>query len=180
MADSDIATSYATALLEALKTPDDLQRAGKDLESVAAVLAEVPETSRFLDNPGQPMARRLEFLDGLLDRLNAHDATRRFFHLVLEKGRVRELPEIIARFQQMRDEQLNLATAEVTTAVPLEAKTRAEWERKLEKMTGRQVRVTYKTDSGLLGGALTRVGSVVYDGSLRTQLSRFRERLVKG
>ncbi|MGH9868647.1 MAG: ATP synthase F1 subunit delta [Candidatus Polarisedimenticolia bacterium] len=180
MADSDIATSYATALLEALKSPDDLQRVGKDLESIAALLADVPSIPRLLDNPGQPMARRLEVLDGLLNRLKAHDATRRFFHLVLEKGRVRDLHEIIARFQKLRDERLNLATAEVTTAVPLEPKLRAEWERRLAKMTGREVRVTYKTDSGLLGGALTRVGSVVYDGSLRTQLSRFRERLVKG
>jgi F-type H+-transporting ATPase subunit delta len=179
VADNDIAGSYATALIEALKSPDDIQRVADDLERLSSLAREVPSFLRLLDNPGQPFERRRGVLEEVLGRLDAHPATGRFLSLVLEKGRVRQLPEIIARFQTLRDARLNLASAEVVTAVPLDAAQKKEWEQTLARMTGRSVRVTYRTDGALLGGALTKVGSVVYDGSLRTQLSRIRESLVK-
>jgi len=179
VADNDIAGSYATALIESLKTPDDIQRVAGDLDRLAALYHDVPSLPRLLDNPGQPFDRRRSVLDGVLKSLEVHPVTRRFLNLVLEKGRVRQVPEMVSRFQRLRDARLNLASAEVVTAVPLDAAQMKEWEHTLARITGRMVRVTYRTDGALLGGALTKVGSVVYDGSLRTQLSRIRESLVK-
>lgn len=179
MADNDIATSYATALIDSLKSPDDILRVASDLDLLASLYRDVPSLPRLLDNPGQPFVRRKDVLEGVFTRMDMHPMTRRFLHVVLEKGRVRQVPEIVAKFQRLRDARLNVTSAEVVTAVPLDEAQRNEWEHTLARITGRQVRVTYKTDSALLGGALTRVGSVVYDGSLRTQLSRIRESLVK-
>jgi F-type H+-transporting ATPase subunit delta len=179
VADNDIASSYATALIEALKTPDDVLQVGSDLELVASLYRDVPALPRMLDNPGQPFVRRRDVLEGMFTRMDLHPVTRRFLHLVLEKGRVREVPNIVAQFQRLRDAKLQVSSAEVVTAVPLDEAQKSDWEHTLSRITGRKVRVTYKTDGALLGGALTRVGSVVYDGSLRTQLSRIRESLVK-
>jgi len=179
VAESDIASSYATALIEALKSPEEIQQVGRDLDAVAALCREVPALLRILDNPAQPAARRAEMFGGALDRLGVHPATRRLLELALQKGRVRELPAIIEAFQRLREARLNLSSGEVVTAVPIEPGQKKEWEQALARVTGHQVSVTYRTDAALLGGALARVGSTVYDGSLRTQLSRIRERHVR-
>ncbi|HKY31529.1 MAG TPA: ATP synthase F1 subunit delta [Candidatus Polarisedimenticolia bacterium] len=178
MADVDIATSYATALAEALTSPDDLAKVGADLEQMTALVRELPSMIRVLDHPGQPIAKRRGLLDMVLSRIGAHPTTARFLHLVLDKGRMPVLPDMVAKFQELRDERLNVASAEVVTAAPIDAGLRAEWEQVLARLTGREVRVSFRTDKALIGGAVTKVGSVVYDGSLRKQLSRIRRVLL--
>jgi len=174
VASSEIGTNYATALLDSLATTEDVDKASQDLEVFEALLAKLPALGRVLDHPGMPIARRGAVLDETLDELGAHPVIRRFLHIVVEKGRVRELPAILAAFRQLRDTRRSVTTAEVVTAVPLDGKARERWERTLGRLTGKKVSVTYRTDDALLGGALARVGSVVYDGSVRKQLARIR------
>src|SRR5262249_43689261 len=131
-----------------------------------------------LEHPGMPLARRLEILDEVLAQIEAHPASKRLLHLVVEKGRVRHVKEIAARFAEMRDARLNVASAEVVTAVPVEKTGRARWEGILARLTGKKVTISYRTDRGLIGGAMARVGSTVYDGSVKRKLERIRSALL--
>jgi F-type H+-transporting ATPase subunit delta len=160
--------------MDTLRTAADVQKAGDDLETFGSLLKELPALARVLDHPGMPVKRRESILDEALSRLKPHPHSRRLLHLVVEKGRLRELPSIVAAFKSLRDARLGLTSAEVVTAVPLDAKERGAWEKALSGVAGKKVRVTYRTDGSLIGGALARVGSVVYDGSVRKQIARIR------
>lgn len=171
---SEVGHNYASALIDTLRSPEDVQKVGADLEAFASLLTHLPAMVRVLGYPGLPIARRRQLLDDALARLKARPASRRFLTLVLEKGRVPDLPGIVSRYNELRDARMNVQQAEVVTAAPVDKAARARWESALARLTGRKVRVTFRTDGALLGGALTRVGSVVYDGSLRRQLSKIR------
>ena len=174
MSANDIGHNYATALIDSLKSAKDVEEAERDLETFSGLLKELPALGRLLGHPGLELDRRRAILDEVLAKMDPHPVTRRFLHLVVEKGRVPAFASIHARFSQLRDARLNEATAEVVTATPVNGAARTEWEETLSRLTGKKIRITYRTDSALLGGALTRVGSVVYDGSLRKQLTRIR------
>jgi F-type H+-transporting ATPase subunit delta len=68
---------------------------------------------------------------------------------------------------------------EVTTAIPLGVSERRLLERRLKEVVGADIRLTYKESPDLIGGIVARVGSTYYDGSIRTQLAEFRERLTR-
>ena len=174
MSINDIGFNYASAFIEALAGDDEVGAAAADLAGFEAVVDQLPALARVLDHPGQPLERRKALLDDLLNRLGAHQKTRRLMHLVVQNGRMREFRSIRAAFNQLRDARLNVESAEVVTVKPLNAEERAQWEKSLSRLAGRNVRVVYKTDKTLIGGALTRIGSTVYDGSLRKQLQRIR------
>ena len=179
MSASDIGHNYAVAFIDSLRTPEDVGRGGQDLDTFIALLDELPALARVLEHPGMPMERRQAILDEALARMDAHPVSKRLFHLVVEKGRVPNMKQIAASFAELRDARLNITSAEVITAVPVDGAGRAEWETSLARLTGKKVSVSYRTDSGLLGGAMTKVGSVVYDGSVRKQLEIMRGLLLR-
>lgn len=178
MSGDDVAINYASAFIDALRSPAEIQTGGKDLAALDSLLDQVPSLARVLDHPGLALDKRLALLDDALNRIGAEPRSRRLFHLIVEKGRLRAIKAILAAFTRLRDQRLNVESAEVVTAVPLGKVEKAEWEKALAGLTGRKVRVTYRTDAGLIGGALTRIGSVVYDGSLSKQLTRIRGVLI--
>jgi len=174
VASSELGTNYATALLDCLSSSGDVDRALGDLELFASLLSKLPALGRVLDHPGIAIEKRRGALDETLGKMDAHPTVRRFLHLVVDKGRVKELPSMVEAFRKLRDARRNVTTAEVVTAVPIDEAARARWEKALGRVTGKQVSVSYRTDDALLGGAVARVGSVVYDGSVRKQLARIR------
>ncbi|MFQ5701028.1 MAG: ATP synthase F1 subunit delta [Acidobacteriota bacterium] len=171
---SDLGLNYATALIDCLKTPQDVLSAGRDLETFGALVRELPALGRVLDHPGFSLGRRREILDEVLEKIDARSIVRRFLHVVVDKQRVGALPEMVSEFKRLADRRRKVSRAEVVTAIELDEPARARWERSLARLTGQQVRVTYRTDGSLVGGGLTRVGSRVYDGSIRKQLERIR------
>lgn len=179
MSANDIGHNYAMAFIESLKTPEDIRKAGSDLHIFSALLEQLPALARVLQHPGTPLARRQEILDEALLPMDVHPVSRRLFHLIVEKDRVQSVKQIDTAFAELRDARLNVTSAEVVTAVPLDDRGRSEWEHALGRLTGKKVSVSYRTDDALLGGALAKVGSVVYDGSLRNELERMRGLLLK-
>ena len=91
-----------------------------------------------------------------------------------------ELGEINEKFDQVLDERNGIVSAEVTSARPLGEAEKSELQASLAKMTGKQVKLNYNTDENIIGGVVTRIGSVVYDGSVKTQLENLRQELVNG
>jgi F-type H+-transporting ATPase subunit delta len=101
----------------------------------------------------------------------------RFLGILLDNGRLPLLRTIAAVFREEREAGSGIVKATITSAQPLNPELRLQAERSIARLTGRKVRLEEQVDGSLLGGAVTRVGSMVYDGSLRTQLERLKRRM---
>ncbi len=179
MAGTEISQNYATALIDSLATPADIERVTRDLETFGALMGKIASLPRVLAYPGFSQEKRLAILDEVLAKTDPHPVTRRFLRLVIEKDRLDHLGEILREFAKLSDARRNITPAEVVTAAPLDEAARAALEKKLAALAGGAVRVTWRTDAALVGGVVTRVGSKVYDGSVRKQLDRIRDVLLQ-
>jgi F-type H+-transporting ATPase subunit delta len=177
--ESDIALNYATAFIETLKSAEDIQKAGDDLDTFASVLRDLRALPRVLEHPGLSLERRHEILDEVLKKLAPHPMSKKFLRLVVDKGRLSAMSEIARTFSQLRDQKLGTAQAEVISAKPIPKSHHAEWEQAVAEKAGREVRLKFSTDPDLLGGAVVRIGDVVYDGSIRKQIARIRRALLQ-
>jgi F-type H+-transporting ATPase subunit delta len=96
----------------------------------------------------------------------------------MDKGRMKFFGEIVEQFREDLNHQLGIADAEITTARDLSAAERAELERELARATGKKIKARYDENRAILGGVIARVGSTVFDGSVKGQLERIRRQLV--
>jgi F-type H+-transporting ATPase subunit delta len=130
------------------------------------------------NNPAIPADQKRAVLDGIVQRGGISRPVRNFIAVLIDKGRMRLLPEIVAQFAHELNDRLGFADAAVITARVLGAAERAALEADLARVTGKRIRARYEQDRSILGGAIARVGSTVYDGSLKGQLERIRQQLV--
>jgi F-type H+-transporting ATPase subunit delta len=129
-------------------------------------------------NPSIANEQKLKVLDAIAGRIGMFPQVRNFVAVIMEHQRLGELDEILAEYRAIADEQSHMAEAEITSAHPLNDQDRAELEAHVAKLAGGRVRATYHQDATLLGGAVVRIGSTVYDGSIRAQLQQLKQRLV--
>ncbi len=172
------ARRYAQGIFSVLDRPEAAERVGRDLSSFRRILLELPSMGRTLLHPGVPEARRRELLDGLFEHLDAHPVSRGTLALLIERRELRLLGPLLEALSRLSEEKLNVAAAEVTTARPLGNGERPAWETALARVAGKPVRIQFHTDSSLIGGAVARIGSVLYDGSVRGSLARIRQSLL--
>ena len=171
---------YARALVEAVAEPRDLEAAGQDLLAFLQLLRDHRDLRALFANPGVQRRDKEALLNRLTAALGIGSVVVAFLALLLGKGRLGHL-EIIARiYQDLVDERLGRVKAVVTAAVPLEADAEERLRQRLEQVVGKRVYLEVQQDPGILGGLIAQIGSLVYDGSLRTQLARLREQLVRG
>ncbi|MGA3210548.1 MAG: ATP synthase F1 subunit delta, partial [Terriglobales bacterium] len=105
---------------------------------------------------------------------------RNFMAVLIEHGRMSALPAIAREFDRELNQRLGFVDARISSAREMLPEQRSALELEVAKLTGRKVRAHYDTDGNLLGGAVVRVGSTIYDGSLRGQLRKMKEQLVAG
>jgi len=156
----------------------DTTAAQQQLHEFSETLAGSRELRGVLINPSIPSDQKLKVLDAIAGRIGMFPQVRNFLAVIMRNQRLDELDEILTEYHAVADEQSNLAEAEITSARPLNDHDRAELETQVAKLAGGRVRTTYHQDATLLGGAVVRIGSTVYDGSIRTQLQQLKQRLV--
>jgi F-type H+-transporting ATPase subunit delta len=172
------ANRYAKALIDALY-PDMAEAGLQQLESFSLVLKQQPDVRRLFENPTISPDRREKLLKELARRLGFDQRVSRFFKLIIERNRLVLLEEIVESYKKLLDERLGIVRAVVTAAYPLDASLQSELAARLERVTGKQIRMSVDVDPSLIGGLVARVGSTVYDGSVRQQLFAFKNRLVQ-
>jgi F-type H+-transporting ATPase subunit delta len=150
----------------------------QQLNDFSGTLAGSRELREVLMNPSIAADQKLKVLDAIAGRIGMFPQVRNFLAVVMDHQRLAELNEILADYHRIADEQSNLAEAEITSARPLNDQDRAELEAQVAKLAGGRVRTTYHQDPTLLGGAVVRIGSTVYDGSIRAQLQQLKQKLV--
>lgn len=175
-----LARRYAKAFLEIAQRDGVVDAVGADLLAAAEIVSRSRELQVVLQNPAVPQDARHRILAEILGRVATAPATARFLGVVVDRGRLAILREIALAYQAQADEAAGRVRAEVIAAERLDDERLARLRQALEAMTGKKVVVEHREDPDLLAGVVTRVGSWVYDGSLRTQVNRLRETLLQG
>jgi F-type H+-transporting ATPase subunit delta len=176
---SVLSLRYAHALSSVVETHHlDAAAAKQQLNDFVQTLAGSRELREVLMHPSIASTQKLKVLDAIAGRMGMYPQVRNFVAVVMDHGRLAEFQEMVAEFAVVSDEQAGLAEAEITSAHPLNDADKAELEAQVSKLAGGRVRATYREDKTLLGGAVVKIGSTVYDGSIRAQLSELKQRLV--
>ena len=171
------ARRYAKALVEVVDKDPDLARVEKDLETAVRLLETHGELRAILASPAVPLERKRAIAEAVLARLDAHPASRRLFALLAANRRLGALAEVRNAVAALADEKRRVLAAELVTAVALPPDKVDQYRRSLERSTGRTVRLRTRLDPSILGGVVTRIGSEVWDGSLRGKLARLQHQL---
>lgn len=178
--DSVFAPRYANAFAQVAKSKGlDLLAARQQMKDFDELFAGSRDLREVLMDPSIPSEQKLAVLDGIVERLGMMREVRNFFAIVMDHQRLGELNILLAAYDQVADRGLGITEAEVSTVHELSGDDRAELESHVAKLAGTRVRVAYKLDDTLLGGAIVKIGSTVYDGSVRTQLEQMKQALVR-
>ncbi|HVR02601.1 MAG TPA: ATP synthase F1 subunit delta [Polyangia bacterium] len=173
-----ISRRYARALFSIGVDRGSFEQLGQELDAVAELWAGSPELRQALENPIFKDSEKRAVLQSLLPRVAPTADVQKFVLLLLERRRLPAVPNIARAYREMADLHTGRVRAHVTSA---QALGRAELERirqSLARRTGKQVILESAVDAGLIGGVVARVGDLVLDGSVRTQLGALRERLL--
>ena len=178
MTNRTAANRYARALLEvAVKERADLQQVGAELTAFADLFKQNPALEKVMLNPAVPVPRKRAAMVELTKSEKTSPIVTKLLVLLAERDRLVLLPDLMSEFSDRLLDHQNVVRAEVTSATPLAPERTKAIERGLAKVTGRTIRLGTRVDPSIIGGAVTRVGDTIYDGSVTTQLERLRRTL---
>jgi len=153
----------------------DADRSIAELRTIASLLAESSDLRRVWENPAIPAEQKRRVLDAIVGRDGISKQVRNLVAVLIDHRRVHFLDPVIKQLEKELDARLGFAEAEIISVRKLEDVEKREFEAQVEKLTGKKVRARYEQDASLLGGAVVRVGSTIYDGSVKGQLERMKE-----
>jgi F-type H+-transporting ATPase subunit delta len=176
---SVFAARYARALADVvLDAKLNTAEVERQLEDFAATFAGSKDLRELLLNPSISAQKRVAILDKINGRVGCGPQVRNFLAVLIGHERLGALAEILEEYRQEMNRRLSISDAEVVTARPLEDQERAKLEGQVSALAGNRVNATFREDKSLIGGAIVRIGSTIYDGSVRGRLERLKERLV--
>ena len=176
---ASVTNIYARAFVEVVMDKHlDPARTLAETQQIAALVRDSKLLRDVWEAPSIPSEQKRAVLDGLVQKAGISKPVRNFIAVLIDKQRIRLLNEIVAQFVQELNQRLGFAEAEITTARELSGDERKEIERDLARATGKIIKARYTQDCAVLGGAIARVGSTVYDGSVKGQLERIRQQLI--
>jgi len=175
-----ISRRYARALLLIGKDDGKAEVYKKELDTVAKLVADEKGLERALTNPLYNTVARKKVLQLVVEKMDLSKAMKSFLFLLFDKGRIGFLGTINEFYQKLADELKNVARASLVSATEISSETVEKIRATLSKMTGKDIVLDIKVDQSLIGGVVSRIGDLVLDGSIKTQLLNMRESLKRG
>jgi F-type H+-transporting ATPase subunit delta len=175
-----VSRRYAEAMVDVAISRNEVESIDNELRVFGEMVKSSRELHDLFASPIVSPADKLSVLDALISRLNIGQMTANLLRAMLKHYRLHYAPEVYEQFRRKMNERRGLIVAEVASPIEVGAAEQASLGRTIEQMTGKQVEFKFNTDPSLIGGVVTRIGSVVYDGSVRTQLQTIKERLKRG
>ena len=173
---ASVASTYARAFADVVFSAHlDASRAVGGLREIARLLSENVLLRRVWENPAIPVDQKRNLLDAVVQREGIDKPVRNLVAVLIDHRRVPFLPRIIEQLEKELDARLGFAEAQISSVRELADAEKRALEAQVAKTTGKKVRAQYALDSSLLGGAVVRVGSTIYDGSVKGQLEKIRE-----
>jgi F-type H+-transporting ATPase subunit delta len=173
---ASVAGTYARAFADVVLSAHlDADRSIAGLRTIASLLEESAELRRVWENPAVPAEQKLRVLDVIAERDALPKQVRNLVAVLINHRRTHFLNAIIRQLEKELDARMGFAEAEITSTRELGDAEKRAFESQVAKLTGMKVRAHYEQDASLLGGAVLRIGSTIYDGSVKGQLERLKE-----
>jgi F-type H+-transporting ATPase subunit delta len=169
------ARAFADVVIDAQLHPVEVEQ---QLDDFAATLAGSKDLKELLMNPSIPVRKRVSILDAVNGRVGCGPKVRNFLAVLISHERLSALGEILQEYRLEMNRRSSISDAEVVSARPLEGQERAALAGQVAELAGTRVNATFREDKSLIGGVIVRIGSTIYDGSVRGRLERLKERLV--
>ena len=180
MGNEAVARRYSTALADVVAKNGDADAVKAELKEWEVLIAANAQLQEVFGNPSIQYAKKEGVLDALIKRSGSSKSVANFLRVLLQNGRLIDLRDINERFETVLEERSGIVSGEVTSARELAEAQKKELAQNLEKLTGKKVKLDFEIDEDIIGGVVTRVGSTVYDSSVRTQLQNLKEELLNG
>lgn len=180
MTNQILAKRYAKALLTLGREDGNHEKYGEELDQFVTLWEETPEFADAASNPLYAKENRKVIVSAVAEKLGLSPVFKSLLDLMLDKNRLGIIPDVGTFYQKLLDELSNISRAKVTSATVLSDEAVASIKASLEKTTGHSIIVETEVDPELIGGVVARVGDLVLDGSVRTQLTSIKETLIKG
>ncbi len=178
---ASVTNTYARAFADAVFDMRlDPAQTLREAQAIAALVSSSKQLRDVWETPSITPEQKRAVLDAIVSREGISPAVRNFVAVLIDHRRTNFLSPIVKQFELELDQRLGFAEAEVTSARDLSDPERSLLEAQVQKLTGKKVRARYFRDPSLLGGAVVRLGSTIYDGSVSGQLERIREQLSSG
>lgn len=174
-----VARRYAKALLAvALEKKVDPRQLGRQLAALAARIEGQPELAQALSSPAVSRAKKAKLIEKLVEGAETDRLVANLLRTMGERDRLGALGLVAEAYAQALDHHERIQPAEVTSTEPLTERQQQRLSEKLAAVTGKRVRLSYRTNPAILGGLVVRIGNRIYDGSIVTQLGKLKERLL--
>ena len=175
-----VSSRYARAFADVvLKNQMDAAKTSLDLEQMIETVKASADLRSIWESPSVPQAQKLKLLDAVAAQAGLAKQTRNFLAVLIDRRRIGLLDEITTLFKSELSERMGFAEAQVTSARELGADERSNLEGQVAKATGKTIRAQYARDPQILGGAVVRVGSTIYDGSVRGKLQKIKQQMMQ-
>lgn len=172
------AARYATAFLDVV-TDARLETGAIDrqLADFLATWDGSAELRAFFTNPAVPAKQKVAFLDKLNSRLGLSKQLRNLLAVLIDHGRIGNVKEVAESYRRQLQERMGIQPAEIVTARELSREERETLVAGVARLVDGQIDPVFKLDKSILGGTVVRIGSTVYDGSVRGRLERLKDQL---
>ncbi len=177
---SKIAKRYAQALLEIGKEDGNYKQYGEEIKEFADLCSKNKELFYVLSSPVFSVDERMKVLDSILEKTNFSQITKNFLRVLLERGRISSIKEIVEYYTKLMYEVLGIVKAKVITAKPIKKKTLKRLVKALEKFTSKKIEPEVEVDESIIGGVIVKIGDLILDGSITAQLKGLKESIKRG
>lgn len=176
---ASVASTYARAFADVVFDAKlDAARAIGGLRQIATLFNESVELRRVWENPAVPADQKRKLLDVIVQRDGIEKPVRNLIAVLIDHRRLTFLPRIVEQLEKELDARLGFTDAQISSARELGDAEKRALESQISKSTGKKVRASYGLDPSLLGGAVVRIGSTIYDGSVKGQLEKIKEAII--
>jgi F-type H+-transporting ATPase subunit delta len=166
------------ALADVVTSRGESQEIREELSAWESLMQANPQLSEIFRHPTIPHEQKRGVLNELIKRSRARPTTANFLQVLLQNHRLADLSEVNRQFVQELDRRAGVVNAQVTTARPVSSEMQEALGARLSEVTGSKVRLEFGVDNDLIGGVVTRIGSTLYDGSVRGQLQQIRRKMI--
>jgi F-type H+-transporting ATPase subunit delta len=173
---ASVASIYARAFADVVLDEHlDATAAVGGLREIARLVAESVPLRRVWENPAVDAGQKRHLLDAIVEREGIKKQVRNLVAVLIDHRRIHFLSPIVDQLEKELDARMGFAEAQISSFRELAAAEKRSLETEVEKMTGKKIRAHYALDAALLGGAIVRIGSTIYDGSVKGQLEKIKE-----
>jgi F-type H+-transporting ATPase subunit delta len=173
---ASVTSTYARAFADAVfEVKVDPEKTLGEAQAIAELVAESKDLRAVWEAPSITAEQKRAVLDSIVARDGISQTVRNFVAVLIDHGRINFLGPIVKQFERELNQRLGFTEAEITSAHDLDQTDRRTLEAQMEKLTGKKVRARYSRDASILGGAVVKIGSTIYDGSVAGQLERIKE-----